>query len=72
MKRLLGFLKNPVFMMWFNGIGAVFFAVLIVPSLILGWISSTEFISVLSIWALTASHLAAWQGAHAEKKQDEQ
>ena len=64
-------LTDPKVMMWVNGVLAIFFAILIIPAWIFGWISSTEFISILSIWALVASHWAAWQAGHAEKKQDQ-
>jgi len=66
----LKFLRDPKFLMWFNGVLAIVFAVLIIPALLLGWVNETAFVSVLSIWALTASHLAAWQSGHAERKED--
>ena len=71
MKRFKKTATSPKFMMWTNGLLAAFFALLIVPALMFKWVESTTFVSVLSIWALTASHWAAWQGGHAEKKEDE-
>lgn len=64
------FFENPAFNRHFNGWAAVFFAVLILPSIALGWLENVAFVSVLSIWALVASHWAAWQGARVEEKED--
>jgi len=53
----------------FNGWAALFFAVLIIPSLAFGWVNLVVYVSVLSIWALVASHWAGWQSARVEVKQ---
>jgi hypothetical protein len=57
------------FMQSFNGWAALFFAVLIIPSLAFGWVNLVVYVSVLSIWALVASHWAGWQSARVEVKQ---
>jgi len=57
------------FLLKFNGWAAVFFAVLIIPSLAFGWVNLVVYVSVLSIWALVASHWAGWQSARVEVKQ---
>lgn len=57
------------FMQKFNGWAAIFFAFLIIPSLAFGWVELVVYVSVLSIWALVASHWAGWQSARVEVKQ---
>lgn len=37
-----------------------------------GWIYSIAFISAISIYANVSGHMAAWQAARVETKQDEQ
>lgn len=69
-KHMMSFIEDPVFMRRFNGWAAIFFAVLIIPSVLFGWLEVVAFVSVLSIWALTAAHWAAWQGARVEEKED--
>jgi hypothetical protein len=63
---------DPKFMRRVNGWFAVFFAVLIIPAWAFRWLELTEFVSILSIWALVSGHWAAWQAARVEEKQDEQ
>lgn len=62
---------DPVFMRRINGWFAVFFFVLIFPAFAFGWLESTVFVSILSLWALVSGHWAAWQAARVEVKQDE-
>lgn len=69
-KKIKGVFQSPLFNRHFNGYAALFFAVLILPSMALGWLENVAFVSVLSIWALVASHWAAWQGARVEQKED--
>lgn len=69
-KKVKRFFERPAFNRHFNGYAAVFFAILILPSFIFGWLENVAFVSVLSIWALVASHWAAWQGARVEEKED--
>jgi len=70
-KKVTDLIGNPKFMQSFNGWAAIFFAVLIIPSLIFGWVDLVVYVSVLSIWALVASHWAGWQSARVEVKQAE-
>ena len=63
---------DPAFMRRTNGWFAVFFAVLIIPAFVFGWLESTTFVSILSLWALVSGHWAAWQAARVEVKQDEE
>lgn len=64
--------QDPAFNRHFNGWAAIFFAVLIIPSMLFGWLEVVAFVSILSIWALVGSHWAAWQGAKVEQKEDVQ
>lgn len=66
------FFENPTINRHFNGWAAIFFAVLIIPSMMFGWLEVVAFVSILSIWALVGSHWAAWQGAKVEQKEDKQ
>lgn len=68
--KFMAWFLRPEFMRRFNGWAALFFAVLIIPSFIFGWLEVVTFVSVLSIWALVSSHWAAWQGAKVEEKED--
>lgn len=65
-------MDNPMFMRRMNGWLTLFFVLLIPVSLLTGWIDSVTFVAVLSLWALVSGHLAAWQAARVEEKQDEQ
>lgn len=38
----------------------------------MGWLDSVTYVSALSLWALVAGHLSAWQSGRVEVKQDEQ
>lgn len=69
-KKIKRVFEKPAFNRHFNGYAAVFFAILIIPSAMFGWLEIVAFVSVLSIWALVASHWAAWQGARVEEKED--
>lgn len=68
--KILRLFEDPLFSRRFNGWAAVFFAILIIPSLILGWLEVVAFVSVLSIWALVAAHWSTWQAAKVEQKED--
>lgn len=69
-RRFKNWFLRPEFMRKFNGWAAIFFAVLIIPSIAFGWLEIVAFVSILSIWALVASHWAAYQGAKVEEKED--
>lgn len=69
-KKVMAVIDDAAFMRHFNGWSAVFFAVLIIPALIFGWVEIVTFVSVLSIWALVAAHWSTWQAAKVEEKED--
>ncbi len=69
--KITDLIGDPKFMQSFNGWAAIFFAFLIIPSLLFGWVALVTYVSVLSIWALVASHWAGWQSARVEVKQAE-
>lgn len=62
---------DPVFMRKVNGWLTIFWVAMIPVSLIMGWLSSVEYVSALSLWALVSGHWAAYQAARTEVKQDE-
>ena len=65
-------MDNPTFMRKFNGWMTVLFIVMIPVSILTGWVDSVTFVAALSLWALVSGHLAAWQAARVEEKQDKQ
>lgn len=40
-------------------------------SVVTGWISSVEYVSALSIYALVGAHLSTWQASRVEVRQEE-
>lgn len=60
---------DPVFMRRVNGWLTVFWIVMIPISLVTGWVSSVEYVSALSLWALVSGHWSAWQAARVEVEQ---
>jgi hypothetical protein len=60
---------DPVFMRRINGWLTIFWVVMIPISLITGWVSSVEYVSALSLWALVSGHWSAWQAARVEVEQ---
>lgn len=68
-QKAIDLIEEPIFMRKFNGWAAIFFAVLIIPSLAFGWVNLVVYVSVLSIWALVSGHWAAWQAARVEVQQ---
>jgi hypothetical protein len=60
---------NPVFMRKLNGWLTIFWLVMIPVSVVTGWISSVQYVSALSLWALVSGHWSAWQAARVEVKQ---
>ncbi len=60
---------DPVFMRRINGWLTIFWIVMIPISLITGWVSSVEYVSALSLWALVSGHWSAWQAARVEVEQ---
>ena len=63
---------DPVFMRKVNGWLTVFWILMIPVSIGFGLLSSVEYVSALSLWALVSGHWSAWQAARVEVKQDEQ
>jgi hypothetical protein len=62
---------DPVFMRRTNGWLAIFWIAMIPVSIVTGWVSSVEYVSALSIWALVSGHWSAWQAARVEVRQEE-
>ena len=67
----LTWVNSPQAMRKINGILTLFWIAMCVPAFAFGWVSSVQFVSFLSLWALIASHWAAWQSARVEVRQDE-
>lgn len=63
---------DPVFMRRVNGWLTLTWLAMIPVSIATGWISSVQYVSALSLWALVSGHWSAWQAARVEVKQDEQ
>lgn len=63
---------DPIFMRKVNGWLTMFWIFMIPVSFVTGWVSSTVYVSALSLWALVSGHWSAWQAARVEVKQDEQ
>lgn len=60
---------DPVFMRRVNGWLTVFWLLMIPISIVTGWISSVQYVSALSLWALVSGHWSAWQAARVEVEQ---
>ena len=41
-------------------------------SIVTGWVSSVQYVSALSLWALVSGHWSAWQAARVEVEQQAQ
>lgn len=67
----LGILESPLAMRRFNGWATVFWIIMIPISIATGWIALVTFLGAISLWALVAGHLGAWQSARVECKQQE-
>ncbi len=62
---------DPVFMRRANGWLTVFWIGMIPVSVLTGWVSSVQYVSALSLWALVTGHWSAWQAARVEVRQEE-
>lgn len=62
---------DPKFMRRVNGWLTVFWLAMIPVSIAAGWLSSVQYVSALSLWALVSGHWSAWQAARVEVHQDE-
>ena len=60
---------DPIFMRRVNGWLTTFWIGMIPISLVTGWVSSVEYVSALSLWALVSGHWSAWQAARVEVEQ---
>ncbi len=60
---------NPAFMRRVNGWLTIFWLLMIPVSVLTGWISSVQYVSALSLWALVSGHWSAWQAARVEVEQ---
>lgn len=63
---------DPVFMRRLNGWMTIFWIIMIPVSIFTGWVSSVQYVSALSLWALVSGHLSAWQAARVEVVQAEE
>lgn len=57
---------DPVLMRRANGWMTVFWVAMIPVSMFFGWLSSVQYVSALSLWALVSGHMSAWQAARVE------
>jgi hypothetical protein len=62
---------DPVFMRRVNGWLTVFWIFMIPVSIITHWLSSVQYVSALSLWALVSGHWSSWQAARVEVRQEE-
>lgn len=62
---------DPVFMRRLNGWLTIFWLLMIPISISLGLLSSVQYVSALSLWALVSGHWSSWQAARVEVKQHE-
>ena len=62
---------DPVFMRRVNGWLTIFWVLMIPVSIVTGWVSSVEYVSAVSLWALVSGHWSAWQAARVEVHQTE-
>lgn len=60
---------DPTFMVKVNGWLTIFWLAMIPVSIATGWISSVQYVSALSLWALVSGHWSAWQAARVEVEQ---
>ena len=64
-------MTNPVLMKRVNGWLTVFWIAMIPVSIACGWLSSVQYVSALSLWALVSGHWSAWLAARVEVHQEE-
>lgn len=63
---------DPKFMRQVNGWLTIFWIGMIPVSILTGWISSVQYVSALSLWALVSGHWSAWQAARVEVAQQKE
>jgi len=64
--KITNLFQDAHFLRVFHGWATLFWIVMIPISVLTGWVSSTVYVSALSLWALVASHWAAWQASRIE------
>lgn len=64
-------MDNPKLMRSLNGWFTIFWIAMIPLSISLGLLSSVQYVSALSLWALVSGHWSAWLAAKVEVKQEE-
>ena len=52
-----------------NGWLTIFWVAMIPVSILTHWVSSVQYVSALSLWALVSGHWSAWQAARVEVEQ---
>jgi hypothetical protein len=57
---------NPKKFMILNAVMTVFWIVMVPVSILLGWVSTVEYVAALSIYALVAAHLSTYAAARTE------
>lgn len=57
---------NPKKFMVLNAVMTVFWIVMVPVSILLGWVSTVEYVAALSIYALVAAHLSTYAAARTE------
>lgn len=62
---------DPVLMRRLNGWATIFWIAMIPISLWFGWLSSVQYVSALSLWALVSGHLSSYQAARVEVAQQD-
>ena len=60
---------DPKLMRSVNGWLTIFWIFMIPVSIATGWVSSVQYVSALSLWALVSGHWSAWQAARVEVEQ---
>ena len=63
---------DPRLMRSVNGWLTIFWIGMIPISIVTGWVSSVQYVSALSLWALVSGHWSAWQAARVEVEQQKE
>ena len=63
---------DPKLMRAVNGWLTIFWIFMIPVSIVTGWVSSVQYVSALSLWALVSGHWSAWQAARVEVEQQKE
>lgn len=66
-----GWVRDPLIMRHINGWATIGWILMIPVAIWTGLLSSVEFVSALSLWALVSGHWSAWQAARVEVRQVE-